>query len=605
MIISVKNRLPKAVLFLIFFTFTFLSTNAQDKVTTVNLDSEDFAEFEIFEDSLDDYSVYFTGENHMFLEFNTQFQFKLLQYLHMEQGVNHFLVEQSPGLTYIMNKVVLEDKTTHMHYLSDVLFEPFEEMVGNIHTYNQALPDSSKIQFHGIDVERFPGFSVYALNLMIDTFDIHFEGGEVFEQIKALNSSEFKNAGAATFYANPQDDFTFGFGQVNAYESLQSIIRTAGDYRASIAEKLGADSTMFFSMIESLEIGQEWYLTEQNGDVKSPIIRERFMAREFERIYVQNPDSKYYGQFGRCHLHKDQQAKGCYDYYMNSIANRINELNPSLKNEVLVIPVFYTKSKKFDKDIINSLKLNEKYTESEETYIIDLAYKNGDHSIVGFYNTLPFVIISNAEKSDKMFYGYDWDTYIEEYHLGASLGYSYFRKLNNLNAVLESQSLPTFDRQVLSYSFHADYFLLKDRGTSFGFTYYPEFSNGDRLRMKGFKVTTGSSYPFGNRYFLAAIGLDFGYGQMKMVETQENGDPNIIQVDGVNETVYRNDIFTIDPNLQLRITLPIISLNARAGYAFDVSGKYWKLYDKVKDFTKTSFSAPYLMVGASINLKNK
>lgn len=584
-----------------------LSTNltlAQDKVSTVNLDSESFSEFDIFADSLDDYSVYFTGENHMFLEFNAQFQFKLLKYLHQEQGVNYFLLEQSPGLTYIMNKVVIDDKTTHMHYLSDVLFDPFHELVSKIHDYNKALPDSSKIQIHGIDIERFPGFSVYALNLMVDTLNANFEGGEVFEQIKALNSSEYKNAGADVFYSNPQTDFAFGFGQVNGYESLQSIINSAEAHHEAIAPVLGADSSLFFSMIESMKVGQEWYLTEQNGDVKSPIIRERYMAREFERVYLQDPDSKFYGQFGRCHLHKDQRAKGCYDYYMNSIANRINELNPSLKNEVLVIPVFYTKSKEFDEDIIESLALEEQYLIGDDTYIIDLAYKKGDHSIVGFYNVLPFLIISNAEKSEKIFYGYDWNTYLEEYHLGASIGYTYFRKLNNLNAVLTSNGIPTFDRQALTYSFYADYFLLGNRGTSFGFNYYPEFDNGDRLRMNGFLVTSGSSYPFGNRYLMGAVGLDFGYGIMKMTETQVAGDPNLIQIEGVNETVYRNDIFMIDPNLQFRITLPVISLNAKAGYAFDVSGKYWRLSEKVKDFTKTSFTAPYILVGASINMKN-
>lgn len=584
-----------------------LSTNltlAQDKVSTVNLDSESFSEFDIFADSLDDYSVYFTGENHMFLEFNAQFQFKLLKYLHQEQGVNHFLLEQSPGLTYIMNKVVIDDKTTHMHYLSDVLFDPFHELVSKIHDYNKALPDSSKIQIHGIDIERFPGFSVYALNLMVDTLNANFEGGEVFEQIKALNSSEYKNAGADVFYSNPQTDFAFGFGQVNGYESLQSIINSAEAHHEAIAPVLGADSSLFFSMIESMKVGQEWYLTEQNGDVKSPIIRERYMAREFERVYLQDPDSKFYGQFGRCHLHKDQRAKGCYDYYMNSIANRINELNPSLKNEVLVIPVFYTKSKEFDEDIIESLALEEQYLIGDDTYIIDLAYKKGDHSIVGFYNVLPFLIISNAEKSEKIFFGYDWNTYVEEYHLGASIGYTYFRKLNNLNAVLTSNGIPTFDRQALTYSFYADYFLLGNRGTSFGFNYYPEFDNGDRLRMNGFLVTSGSSYPFGNRYLMGAVGLDFGYGIMKMTETQVAGDPNLIQIEGVNETVYRNDIFMIDPNLQFRITLPVISLNAKAGYAFDVSGKYWRLSEKVKDFTKTSFTAPYILVGASINMKN-
>ena len=170
--------------------------------------------------------------------------------------------------------------------------------------------------------------------------------------------------------------------------------------------------------------------------------------------------------------------------------------------------------------------------------------------------------------------------------------------------MLTSNGIPTFDRQALTYSFYADYFLLGNRGTSFGFNYYPEFDNGDRLRMNGFLVTSGSSYPFGNRYLMGAVGLDFGYGIMKMTETQVAGDPNLIQIEGVNETVYRNDIFMIDPNLQFRITLPVISLNAKAGYAFDVSGKYWRLSEKVKDFTKTSFTAPYILVGASINMKN-
>ena len=62
-------------------------------------------------------------------------------------------------------------------------------------------------------------------------------------------------------------------------------------------------------------------------------------------------------------------------------------------------------------------------------------------------------------------------------------------------------------------------------------------------------------------------------------------------------------MFTLDPNLQLRLTFPVISLNAKVGYALDVSGKYWKLDGKAKDFTKTSFSAPYVQVGASLNLK--
>ena len=121
--------------------------------------------------------------------------------------------------------------------------------------------------------------------------------------------------------------------------------------------------------------------------------------------------------------------------------------------------------------------------------------------------------------------------------------------------------------------------------------------------MKGYNFSVGSSYPIGNRYFLTAFGLNLGSGQMKLKETQVAGPPNLVQVDGENQTVYKNDMFLIDPNLQMRLTLPVISLNVKAGYAFDISGKYWRLDEKAKSFTKTSFSAPYVQVGASLNIK--
>ena len=584
----------------------FISSGAsfgQESSGTVDLTVESFKEFDVFGDTLDDYSVYFTGENHMYATFNTQFQLKLLRYLHQKQNVKHFIFEQSPGLSYIINKIVIEDKTTHLHYLRDMFFDPFYDMVKEMRKYNDTLPLEDKIQVHGIDIERFPSFSVYALNAIVDTLDKKIDGGEVFEQIKALASSDFKDAGPAQFYSNPGDNFAFQFGQVGAWQSLESIINGAYDNSASLKQVLGADSTSFFSIIESLDIGHEWYITEQNGDVKSPIIRERFMAEEFERVYLNDMESKYYGQFGRCHLHKDQDAGRCYDYYMNSIANRINDVNPALENQVLVIPIFYNNSKDFDNDVIESLELETRFTDSEETFIIDLGYKQGDHSIIGFYNNLPFVIICNANRDQLESYSYDWDSYDEEVHLGAGIGYSYFRKLSKLNAVMENSGLGTFDRQILTYSFSADYFLLYERGTSLSFIYYPEVSNGDRFDLRGFNVTVGSSYPVGGRYFLTAFGFDMGYGQMKLVETQENGDPNLVQIDNQNKIIYKNDLFTLDPNIQMRLTLPIISLNVKAGYAFDVSGKYWRLDGKAKDFTKTSFSAPYIQVGASINFK--
>lgn len=589
----------------IFFTICFSFVFAQDKYSKIDLADTSFKEFEVFGDTLDAYKVYFTGENHTYATFNTTFQYKLLTYLHQNQGVSHFIFEQGPGLTYIINEIILEDKTAHLSYLKELFYTPFYDLIQKLRTFNSDLAPNDKIRIHGIDTERFPYFSVYALKDITDTIDVKGEEGVVFEQIKALATSRTKAASPGEFYSDDKDALNFQFGQVSAWESLKSIILGAREHEAALKLKLGEDSTVFFSIIQSLAVGQEWYMTEKRGDIKSPIIRERFMVEEFERIYRQYPNGKFYGQFGRCHLHKQQHANRCYDYYMNSIANRINEIDSSLTNQVLVIPIFYQNSREFDSDVIKSLELDEKFTTGTDAYIIDLAYKKGDHSIVGFYNRLPFVIICNSRGEQYSETDDYWENSLEEFHAGVYITYNNFRGMSKLNSILTSRGFGTFNPEWNGYSFAVDYIDMGEMATHFAYDYYPEISNGDRFTMHGYSISSGSSYPVGNKFVMAAFGLDFGYGRMNLIEEQQNIVPNLIQMNGKNIVRYKNDFFTLDPNLELRLTLPLISFNIRSGYAYDISGKYWKLDGKVKDFTKTSFSSFYAQLGISLNIKTK
>jgi hypothetical protein len=345
---------------LTFISFLLLNSFCfgQEKTSQLNLDNEtDFSEFEVFGDSLDKYQVYFTGENHSYLTFDSKLEYKMLTYLHKAQGVEHFIFEQSPAVGYLVESVIIDNDVENRKYLKDMFYAQFYQMFKNIEKFNDTLAAENKIHLHGIDVERFPYFSIKAMNLIADSLDTSIPGGEVFEQIKALGTSEYEYGAAAAYYGD-NGTGTFGFGQVSAWESLSSIIKLSKKYESSLKKELGKDSTIYYSIIESVEVGHEWYNTELKGDVRSPIIRERFMQDEFERVYNSDPTSKFYGQFGRCHLHKNQKVSSCYDYYMNSIANRVSEINDSLKNKVLVIPVFYsTGVMKFDKDVINDLNL--------------------------------------------------------------------------------------------------------------------------------------------------------------------------------------------------------------------------------------------------------
>ena len=205
---------------------------AQENYSEINVDSDDFSEFDIFGDSLDPYTVYFTGENHNYATFNTELEFKLLRYLYQEQNVRHFIFEQSPGVGYIIEQIIINDKKSNLQFLKDVFYDPFYYLVKSLNKFNDTLAIEERIHIHGIDVERFPYFSVYALNQLVDTLDKDIYGGEVFEQIQALHSSGYEFGTAADFYAD-DIDAGFGFGEVSAWGTLNSIIQSSYDNRDS------------------------------------------------------------------------------------------------------------------------------------------------------------------------------------------------------------------------------------------------------------------------------------------------------------------------------------------------------------------------------------
>ena len=122
---------------------------------------------------------------------------------------------------------------------------------------------------------------------------------------------------------------------------------------------------------------------------------------------------------------------------MNSVASRITEIDKNLAHAVLVIPIFYTENRQMDGDIINDLDLEPMFKEKGKTFIIDMEYKGGNHSITGFFEQLPFVIICNEEPEGYEDTYFTWDIPLEEVHLGAYYGYRYQNAMRKLNSALQ------------------------------------------------------------------------------------------------------------------------------------------------------------------------
>ncbi len=589
----------------LFFVVCFISgfVRSQEKFSELYVDSASFSDFEILADTLSGKRVYFTGENHMYATFNSKFELKFLRYLYETQNVRHFIFEQSPGMGYVIEKYTIQKKTSDKLYLKDQLYEPFFEMISGIAKFNDSLPAQEQIRFHGIDIERFPYFSIYALNDMVEELGSQFEGGEVFEQIIALYSSEFGKTGAEILYPEQRENFGFGFGEINGAVTLRSIISDSRLYRDSLSVALGEDSVLFWPIIESLELGIEWYNAERVGDAKSPIVREKFMQTEFERIYrLAEPQSKFFGQFGRCHTHKDNNTGRCYDFYVNSIANRIGEIDSTLAGQVMVLPIFYPEQKDYDGTIVKGLELKPEFLEEGMSYIIDLSYLPKERALKGYDGDLAFAVICNQAKDNHEEYNFKWEIPKTHIHLGLDYGYHYFRNLSGLNFELASAGAAEMPSDFIGYTYTLDWLRVREGAVKVAYTWLLPAKNGDRFRMGGNYFTVGGQFPFGKPWFTTAPGLNYGYGKMWLAETSVGSVPNLFQSGSQNKVLYRNDIMVLDPHVQIRISPRVFSFNAQAGYVFDISGKYWKLDSKLKDYRKTSFSGFYFQFGASIHL---
>lgn len=580
----------------------------QDKYAEINYDDlRDYSEFdEFFDDSvMRQFSVFFTGENHQYAKVNSETEFKFLLYLHEKVGVNHFLFEQGPALGYIINKITVEDDLDFRYYLEDRFYGPYFDLVNNIRKYNEKIADSLRIKTHGIDVDRFPSYAIFVLNHLIDSLPTQGVTGRIYESIKALGSSEFEDASPDDIYNSGGTRFNLNGETIDAWSTFNTIIYDSGRLSDSLKVELGENYNIYMEIIESVEKGHQWYHEEKNGDLTGPITRERFMVAQFARVVEENPGAKFYGQFGRCHLNSNKTAKTCYSYDMASIAKRINDMNdPFYNNKVLAIPIVYKTNYNYDLKIIKMLDLDYKFDDKNTAYLLDLSYLKGDNPLVGFGHDLEYMIVNNYQQGGSEDF-YSNETYVEEVHLGAYVKRQYTKKLSSLNNELSDKNVGTFNTTLQYYTFAFDYFDLKTSSAHISYSFMPEISNGDNFTLSSRYFTVGSAYPFGNKNVLGAFGLNYSFGNFVLKEEIQTNNDILIQSDQKNIVAYKNDVMFIDPNFDFRITFPLISFNAKVGYNWDVSGKYWKLDKKIKDFTKTKFSSPYIMVGASFNFKSE
>ena len=169
---------------------------------------------------------------------------------------------------------------------------------------------------------------------------------------------------------------------------------------------LGSDYDEYVKVYRQLKEWQQWEALDNTAQQYT--WREEHMYRNMVALLNNNPQDKFYGQFGRCHtsLVKQQQDCGWFEY--NSMLTRLRTRYFRNDTSVLSIGIFYVKDKDSDGDICaenlsNNSVINAEVKalyESIDNNMILYDLKAGDSQLKELPKKFSFVLVHDYTNED-------------------------------------------------------------------------------------------------------------------------------------------------------------------------------------------------------------
>jgi hypothetical protein len=383
------------------------------------------SEIDILDKNMDSCLVFLSGENHLYSKTNNKIKLNLLNYLHDKHGFNHLIIELGYSRGYMLDQYINND-TTFYELLKSNTADVYLNFYKDLRKLNQTYPDSARIRVSGIDVERFPDDGFLLLKRLLETKkEIPDSLVFIVENIRAF-ASYFMNTRIVNY-----DDDNYSYSSRKFYNSktIDSLINEFDAVRASFESLMGSDFALFDKVFQTLKDHRKY--ERYSSMPHQYVFRETYMFNNLKSLIQSNPKSKFYGQFGRCHISQTELNKECDWWGFNSLAKRIGDKLPETK--IISVGIFYENQAKysyFGKKETN-LEL-EKYfslTQVEESRLIKI--KEKDTFLLKHYQ---FVIVAkNSGFGTKVVSSKD-----KEY-LNLGFGSSFYN-FNNLNQVILGNS---------------------------------------------------------------------------------------------------------------------------------------------------------------------
>lgn len=560
-------------------------------------DNEDYSTFELFKTEKSSQArVFFAGENHNYRYTNSKNQIKLFKFLNNTYGVNTLILEFGYSNGWIVNKYINSEKDSNLlELLENYTYKEYSDFYTNLRTYNLSLPDSMKLTVLGVDVERFYNLNAKILSMLLPSTTPHDSILISVESLRSLGSFLDKYQSnlisqSKESMEDTEDEFKFSMFTPESYYISSTLYDIVEDYDKHIElfkSYLGENFESFNTLITELK-DKEIY-EDYERQPQQHVYRELYMYNKLKKYLIDNPNAKFFGQFGRCHIGQEIQDEACSWHLFNSIATRLNKSDlDQFKGKVVSFAYFYKDDITFDEMLENAgstRKIINRSLEKDSTSVIEI---NNDSLIFGNFAMLyDFIIVNSIDK----------DSETENLDIKDIAPYTYERKaifniyggpvffkqdFSNLNNFFSSNNFQQYSKP-LSYNFGFGMGEIGNIMINYTFSVTQEQTLKNPLDTAIAKIS-GSAFcisegfdVFKSKYFLLVPNIRFSGATytIEMSDAPEKLNPKLDEFGGIETNTFTNPSFLLGGAVDFIIRYKFIGLGSSVGYDFDVSNKKW------------------------------
>lgn len=593
------------------FTREEITVNDDD---TLHLYDSSFAGLELLDDTLSQFKVFITGENHTYTESNARLWLKMIKYLHANAGVRNIMFEYGYAYGYLVNEYLQTGDTSLFNSIDQFGYKEYSSVIKELRDFNEKLPDDQKIYFAAIDIDRgiYPVAKMLAHILPADSVPVP---DSIYLHVASIKSLMEYN----DFKLDEQDDENSAYSRGRGFTfKTGSTINLAQKnflkYRALYQEYLGEGFAAYEHLIvDKYNDRTLWEEYESDGAIQEYIYRENYMHQNFLREQAEHPGN-WFGQFGRCHTTKaEQTSNSCEWFKFNSLADRIKNSNGgAFQDAVMTIAIVYDSDRNFGPQRSGEYELFNKYFEDLPKNRIALVDLSKDSSLNKSFGTdFNYLFVNSfTEYGSSYEYLNDWVEEENDIKVKLLAGYT--------QANLDMEDLSNrFIKDGSNYGFEnlrtawEVTFLAQDKRTASGFTfgsYLKEEKSIDTIDyvLSGFYLKDFIFIDLLKNSdavdIMPGIGVGYNKLNLKSVETAQSPSLSNGFLGETKTAFYTNDALVFDLSIIADLNIKWLTIGYQSGYILDVSKKHWKSNGEIDQTTpQTSFSGLYNTIRLGFN----